>query len=143
VVEVRCHCSVHFGCGAAVWSIVPWFDIQRWATGEQRTFQNAMASALRDIRTGDPRAVWTLCSATAAYGFFHALGPGHGKALIGRAALASGATLKRLSMLTVLSSLARAVTVILLVGSLSIVVQMRSSDLADFTETWLGLCKVH
>ena len=87
---------------------MPWFEIQRWAAGEQRKFQNAMAGELRGIQAGHPRAVWTLCSATAAYGFFHALGPGHGKVLIGGAALASGATLKRLSILTVLSSLAQA-----------------------------------
>ena len=69
--------------GAAMWAIVPWVDIQHWAAGEQRTFQNAMARALRGIQAGDPLAVWTLCGATAAYGFFHALGPGHGKVLIG------------------------------------------------------------
>ena len=61
---------------------------------EQRTFQNAMAGALRGIQAGNPQAVWTLCSATAAYGFFHALGPGHGKVLIGGASLASGANPK-------------------------------------------------
>ena len=60
---------------AAVWDIVPWFEIQRWAVGEQRTFQNVMAGALRGIQAGNLQAVWTLCSATAAYGFFHALGP--------------------------------------------------------------------
>jgi nickel/cobalt exporter len=32
--------------GAAALGIVPWFEIQRWAAGEQRTFQNAMAGAL-------------------------------------------------------------------------------------------------
>ena len=62
---------------AAVWDIVPWFEIQRWAVGEQRTFQNVMASALRSIQAGNSQAAWTLCSATAAYGFFHALGPRH------------------------------------------------------------------
>ena len=35
---------------AAVWDIVPWFEIQRWAVGEQRTFQNVMAGALRGIQ---------------------------------------------------------------------------------------------
>jgi nickel/cobalt exporter len=50
--------------GAAAWGIVPWFEIQRWAVGEQRTFQNVMAGALRGIQAGDPQAVWTLCSAT-------------------------------------------------------------------------------
>jgi nickel/cobalt exporter len=127
-----------FAAGAAAWSFVPWFDIQQWAAGEQRTFQNAMAGALRGIQTGDPRAVWTLCSATAAYGFFHALGPGHGKVLIGGATLASGATLKRLSILTVTSSLAQATTAILLVGGLYFVLQIGSADLADLTEAWLA-----
>jgi nickel/cobalt exporter len=124
--------------GAAAWSIVPRFDIRRWAAGEQHTFQNAMAGALRGIQAGDPKAVWTLCSATAAYGFFHALGPGHGKVLIGGAALASGATLKRLSILTVLSSLAQAATAIFLVGGLYFVLQIGSADLADLTEAWLA-----
>jgi nickel/cobalt exporter len=124
--------------GAAALGIVPWFEIQRWAAGEQRTFQNAMAGALRGIQAGDQRAVWTLCSATAAYGFFHALGPGHGKVLIGGAALASGATLKRLSILTVLSSLAQAAMAILLVGGLYFLLQIGSADLADLTETWLA-----
>jgi nickel/cobalt exporter len=124
--------------GAAARSFVPWSSIQQWAAGEQRAFQNVMAGALRGIQAGDPWAVWTLCSATAAYGFFHALGPGHGKVLIGGVALASGATLKRLSILTVLSSLAQAGTAIVLVGSLVFVLQMRSGDLADFTEAWLA-----
>tara|TARA_B100000768_G_scaffold110924_1_gene102840 strand:+ start:657 stop:1538 length:882 start_codon:yes stop_codon:yes gene_type:complete len=124
--------------GAAAWGIVPWFEIQRWAVGEQRTFQNVMAGALRGIQAGDPQAVWTLCSATAAYGFFHALGPGHGKVLIGGAALASSATLKRLSILTFLSGLAQAATAILLVGGLYFILQIGSADLADLTETWLA-----
>ena len=124
--------------GAAAWEIVPWFEIRRWAAGEQRTFQNVMAGALRGIQASDPGAIWTLCSATAAYGFFHALGPGHGKVLIGGAALASDATLKRLSILTVLSSLAQAATAIFLVGALYFLLQIGSADLADLTETWLA-----
>ena len=124
--------------GIAAWEIMPWFEIRRWAAGEQRMFQNMMAGALRGIQANDPGAIWTLCSATAAYGFFHALGPGHGKVLIGGAALASDATLKQLSILTVLSSLAQAATAILLVGGLYFLLQIGSADLADFTETWLA-----
>ncbi len=126
------------GVGVAAWDLVPWMDIQRWAAAEQRIFQNTMAGALRGLKSGDPLAVWTLCSATAAYGFFHALGPGHGKVLIGGAALASGATFRRLCILTVLSSLAQAATAILLVGSLYLLFQMRSGDLTDFAEAWLA-----
>ena len=124
--------------GAAAWGIVPWFEIQRWAVGEQRTFQNVMASALRSIQAGNSQAAWTLCSATAAYGFFHALGPGHGKVLIGGASLASGATLIRLSTITFLSSLAQAATAIILVGGFYFILQIGSADLTDLTETWLA-----
>lgn len=123
---------------AVAWSFVPWTEIQHWAAGEQRTFQNAMAGALRGVQAGDPLAVWTLCSATAAYGFFHALGPGHGKVLIGGAALASGATLRRLGALTILSSLAQAASAILLVGGLVFLLRMRTGDLAELTEAWLA-----
>jgi nickel/cobalt exporter len=124
--------------GIAAWEIMPWFEIRRWAAVEQRMFQNMMAGALRGIQANDPGAIWTLCSATAAYGFFHALGPGHGKVLIGGAALASDATLKQLSILTVLSSLAQAATAIFLVGALYFLLQIRSADLANITETWLA-----
>ena len=124
--------------GIAAWEIMPWFEIRRWAAIEQRMFQNMMAGALRGIQANDPGAIWTLCSATAAYGFFHALGPGHGKVLIGGAALASDATLKQLSILTVLSSLAQAATAIFLVGALYFLLQIGSADLANITETWLA-----
>ena len=62
----------------------------------------------------------------------------HGKVLIGGAAFASSATLKRLSILTFLSSLAKATTAILLVGGLYFILQIGSADLADITETWLA-----
>ncbi|MGH1576202.1 nickel/cobalt transporter [Planktotalea sp.] len=124
--------------GLVLWTWVPWLDIQSWAASEQRNFQNVMARALKGVQAGDPLAVWILCSATAAYGFFHALGPGHGKVLIGGAALASGATFRRLSVITILSSLAQAATAILLVGALVFLLRMRSGDLAEFTEEWLA-----
>ncbi len=97
-----------------------------------------MARALRAIRDGEPRALWLLCSATAAYGIVHAIGPGHGKVLLGGAAFASGATFRRLAVLTLASSLAQSVTAILLVGILVFGVRIGAGDAADLTETWLA-----
>lgn len=85
--------------------LVPWASILAWASQEQRAFQNAMAGYLRAIRGGDNFAILALCSATAAYGFVHALGPGHGKVLLGGAALASSVTMRRMVTLTLISSL--------------------------------------
>lgn len=122
----------------AVWQLVPWRSLMIWAATEQQEYQTLMARALRRIQAGDAIAVWSLCSATAAYGFVHALRPGHGKVLIGGAAMASGVTLRRLGLLTVLSSLAQAGTAIALVGGLVYALQLRSDDLVTVTEDWLA-----
>ncbi len=97
-----------------------------------------MAHALRGIRAGEPLAVWSLCAATAAYGFVHALGPGHGKVLLGGAALASSVRMRRLGVITLLSSLAQAGTAILFVGGLVFLFRLGSRDLVGITERWLA-----
>ncbi len=124
--------------GFLLWAMVPWFELSQWAAAQQREFQNAMARALRAIRDGEPRALWLLCSATAAYGVVHAIGPGHGKVLLGGAAFASGATFRRLAVLTLASSLAQSATAILLIGALVFGARMGAGDAADLTETWLA-----
>jgi len=124
--------------GAALWVFVPWADLMSWAASAQRDFQEAMARALRAVQTGEPAAIWALCSATAAYGFVHAVGPGHGKVLLGGAALASGATLRRMTVLSVLSSLAQSIVAIALVGALAIVVGLGSRQLGGLADQWLA-----
>lgn len=131
-------CGVVFIAGLLLWVMVPWFELSQWAAAQQREFQNSMARALRAIRDGEPRALWLLCSATAAYGVVHAIGPGHGKVLLGGAAFASGATFRRLTVLTVTSSLAQSATAILLVGVLVFGARIGSGEAADITETWLA-----
>jgi len=42
---------------AGLWVLLPWTAILHWAIAEQRTFQNAMARALRGIQAGEPLAV--------------------------------------------------------------------------------------
>ena len=126
-------------CGAiALWHLVPWSQLQIWAAQEQRGFQTAMAGALRAIRGGDPFAIWTLCLATAAYGFVHAVGPGHGKVLLGGAALASGATLRRMAILTLSASLAQSAFAIILVGGIGSALGWATQDLVGLTEAWLA-----
>lgn len=131
------------GVGWAAIDLVPWFDLTLWAGRQQQYFQTEMARALRAVRAGEPAALLALCSATAAYGVVHAIGPGHGKLLIGGAALESNATFRRLAGLTLLSSLAQAGTAILLVGVLVFGLRTGARDAADLTETWLAPLSVH
>ncbi len=126
------------GAAVALWQFVPWTHIQLWAAQEQRAFQTSMAGALRAIRAGDPFAIWALCAATAAYGFVHAVGPGHGKVLLGGAALASGATFRRMAALTLCSSLAQSLVAILIVGGLGFGLGWAARDMVGLTEAWLA-----
>lgn len=71
-------------------------------------------------------------------GFVHVLGPGHGKVLIGWAALASSMRMRRVGIRTRLSRIAQAGTAISLVGSLVFLFRLGSRDLVSFTETWLA-----
>lgn len=109
-----------------------------WAAQQQRIFQNAMASSLRAIQSGDGLALWSLCSLTFAYGFVHAIGPGHGKVLLGGAALSSQSTLRRMTILTLVSSLGQSLTAIIIVIGGTTLLSLSSADAVNLTEQWLA-----
>ncbi|QCO56066.1 hypothetical protein EOK75_10175 [Pseudorhodobacter turbinis] len=112
--------------------------VMRWAAQMQRDFQNAMAVSLRAIRAGDAAALLTLCGLTFGYGFVHAIGPGHGKFLLGAAAVSSRATIWRMAFLTLVSSLAQSLAAVLLVTGGIQLVSLTSASLIDITERLLA-----
>ena len=127
---------VAIACGLLLWF---WgsggFDhLAAWAAGEQREFQNQIARALRAARAEQPEAVATLLTVCFAYGFFHAIGPGHGKVLIGGYGLGRRVAFWRLSAISILSSLGQAVTAVVLVYAGVLVFQMSRESLVGATE---------
>ena len=95
------------------------FDgILRAAAAAQRETQDALAGAVRAIRDGAPGAVLGLLAVSFGYGVLHAVGPGHGKALIGAYGLARRVPVLRLSALALVSSLAQAAVAVALVYGL-------------------------
>lgn len=104
--------GVLIGLAALIWS---WPEISAWAVEQRRLLQTDLARAVNAIRGGDWAAAATLISASALYGFVHAVGPGHGKVLIAGAAVASRRTAWRMAGIGVLASLAQALTAIVVV----------------------------
>jgi nickel/cobalt exporter len=112
--------------------------ISHWAALQQREAQNALAAGLRAVRAGEPGAWITLMGVCASYGFFHAAGPGHGKLLIGGYGAAARVTALRLSTLAVISSLAQALTAIMLVGAGALVLGWSRARMTDTAEQVLA-----
>lgn len=109
-----------------------------WAAAEQRDFQNSIARTLRALRGGEAGALALLMGSCFAYGFFHAIGPGHGKLLVGGYGMARDVPMLRLSAIALLSSLGQAVTAIVLAyGGLWLLGATRDRMVAT-AEAWLA-----
>lgn len=97
-------------------------DATGWILLKQREFHRALVSGLRGLdETRGLQAAWTLILASFLYGVFHAVGPGHGKAIIATYLGTQEQRLKRGLWLTVAASYCQGVVAVLIVYGLVIV----------------------
>lgn len=100
-----------FAIWAAGWSA----PLAGWVTDQQRAVQDALAGAVRALRGGQAGAWLALLTVCFSYGFLHAVGPGHGKAVIGGYGVARRVRMAPLAALALASSLAQAAVAVALV----------------------------
>jgi nickel/cobalt transporter (NicO) family protein len=91
----------------------------RWLLALQAGFQTDMARQLRGVHAGQTAAFWALMGVCAGYGFLHAAGPGHGKALVGAYGVARRLPAGRLAGIGLLAALAQATVAVALVLGLA------------------------
>lgn len=115
-----------------------WQDLARWAVAQQRAFQNDMASAIQAIRAGNTGAWVALLVATGLYGFVHALGPGHGKFVIGGIGLGTQVSTARLATVALASSLAQSIWAIVLVYGGFFLLQASAAQFTDVADRYLA-----
>lgn len=131
--------AVVAACLITVGALIGFFGdpVVAWASAQQKALQGELASALMAVRSGDALAVATVVGVCALYGVVHAIGPGHGKMLIGGAALTSRRTALRMAGLGFAASLAQGFMAILIVyGGLGLF-SFATRSVIGLSEGWL------
>ena len=108
-----------------------------WLLAEQSRLTHLISAHLHALH-GNPTAYWGLIGFGAAYGVFHAAGPGHGKALIASYMLANERSLKRGAVMALLAALLQALVAIALVGAAGFVFNATASQMNRAAD-WLEL----
>jgi nickel/cobalt transporter (NicO) family protein len=105
-----------FGAGPRAAPPPPPADgVTGWIFAKQAEFNFAIRNFVRQAKS-DGTAYWSLLGVSFLYGIFHALGPGHGKAVISSYVVANNETRWRGVVLSFASALLQAVTAVLFVG---------------------------
>jgi nickel/cobalt exporter len=97
-----------------------------WILGVAAWLNHLMAGEVKALHS-DNSALWGLIGLSAAYGVFHAAGPGHGKALIASYMFANERALRRGIVLAFLAALLQALVAIALIGVAALV--FRATDI--------------
>ncbi|WP_370676718.1 nickel/cobalt transporter [Pleomorphomonas sp. PLEO] len=86
----------------------------RFIAGWQATFYRDLTATITAMKTNGNAGVW-LMTLSFLYGVLHAVGPGHGKAVISTYVLANRETARNGAILALVSALAQAVTAVVMV----------------------------
>ena len=105
----------------------------------QRALQEALAGAIRALKANQPGAVLTLLGLCVGYGVLHAVGPGHGKLLLGSYALSNRVGLRRLAGYALASSLGQAAVAVGLVYAGVLVFDWTRQQMTDMAELSLAM----
>ena len=108
----------------------PFAELILWINVQQRNFYLAMTHALKAMRE-DPWQASILVGLSFLYGILHAVGPGHGKAVISSYMLANETTLRRGVLLSFASSMLQALSALFVIGLTFLVLRGTTVSMDD------------
>ncbi len=106
-----------------------------WAAHYQAMFYKALSDAIAGLHA-NPWGIWLLLGLSFAYGVFHAVGPGHGKAVITSYLLSSGEGARRGVAISFAAAFVQALSAIVIVFAGAIVLRLTAPALARATD-WM------
>jgi len=105
-----------------------------WIQSEQQWFSQHMTGAIEQLAGGN---AWTagllLASFSFIYGVFHAVGPGHGKAVISSYVLANERTLRRGVLISFMAGFFQAVSAVAIVSVMGLLFKLGSRRMDLFS----------
>jgi ABC-type nickel/cobalt efflux system permease component RcnA len=123
--------------GLALWTSGAFQALAWWAATQQRELQATLGGHVQAMRAGQSAAFWSLIGLCAAYGFLHAVGPGHGKVLVTGAAIGTRVSALRMSLIALAGSLGQALVAIAAVYGAFLVFQTTARGAAEGGEAWI------
>ncbi len=117
--------------GGSGWLSGVFAQVSMW----QSHFYRQLTGAMRAWQA-EGGAGWTLIGLSFAYGIFHALGPGHGKAVISAYVLANRQTARNGAVLAMVSALIQALVAIVAVAVLAWLLNVTAATMNRATQ-WL------
>lgn len=100
----------------------------------QTLFYQKLTSAL-DAFSSDPHAGLWLIGLSFLYGIFHAVGPGHGKAVISSYVLATGERLRQATVMSVVASLLQALSAIAIIFVATRIMDATATEITFATDS--------
>ena len=99
----------------------PFGALLSWVADKQQSMQRELATNVKRLKSGNAiGAALALVGLSFIYGIVHAIGPGHGKAIISSYVVANEETMRRGVMISFLAAGMQALTAVALVGVLLI-----------------------
>jgi ABC-type nickel/cobalt efflux system permease component RcnA len=114
----------------------PFGSLLTWVAEKQRGFQRELAESVKRLKDGNAvGAALLLAGFSFLYGIFHAVGPGHGKAIITSFVVSNEATVRRGVLVSFLAAGFQALTAVVLVSVLLLALNATGMQVTAWANT--------